>query len=164
MDAPIQAQPQRGWHNPTTYPTFLSVLQRRLLADLTCLVVHDNFDCARQSFAAKIRANFGLEIDRLAMGPQETNKGLQCQERLLRCAHKTEMQPKTVKVGSSALVHRRQVVHGNGRLPADPLRVVTDELDRLLPAEDVNRLSADRVSVRNSLAGLCAQVNSSPNR
>src|SRR6516164_5584751 len=107
MDAPIQAQPQRGWHNPTTYPTFLSVLQRRLLADLTCLVVHDNFDCARQSFAAKIRANFGLEIDRLTMGAQETNKALQRQERLLRGVHKAEMQPKSVEIGSAALAHRR---------------------------------------------------------
>src|SRR6516162_7540195 len=98
------------------------------------------------------------------MSAEKTDKVLQSQQRLLWRAHKAEMQTEAVEVGSPALVHRRQVVHGDGRLPADPLRVVTDELDRLLPAEDVNRLSADRVSVRNSLAGLCAQVNSSPNR
>src|SRR6516164_4396155 len=74
------------------------------------------------------------------MSVEKTDKVLQSQQRLLWRAHKAEMQPETVEVGSPALVHRRQVVHRDGRLPADPLRVVTDELDRLFPAEDVDRV------------------------
>jgi hypothetical protein len=93
----------------------------------------------RQSLTAEVCANFGLEIGRLAMRAEETGKVLQSQESLLRRAQKAEMQPEAMEIGGPALAHRGQVVHGDEGLPADPLLVVTYELDRLFPAEDIDR-------------------------
>jgi len=83
-------------------------------------MMQDDLDCARQSFAAEVGANFRLEIDRLAMRAQETGKVLQRQESLLWRAQKTEMQAEAVEVVGATLIHDGEIVHGDDRIPTDP--------------------------------------------
>src|SRR6516164_5758441 len=74
------------------------------------------------------------------MRAQEAGKVLQRQECLLRRAQEAEMQAKAVEICGPALAHRREVMHSDDRLPADPLLVVAYEFDRLVLAEDIDRV------------------------
>jgi hypothetical protein len=48
--------------------------------------------------------------------------------------------PKPVETDSPALVQSLHVVHRNDRIPANSRRVMTLERDRLLPAQDIDRI------------------------
>jgi hypothetical protein len=102
------------------------------------LTYHD-LDRARQSLAAKLGANLRTGIGRLATRAQKTDNVLQGKESLLRRALEAEMQPEAVEVVGASLIHDGEIVHGDDRIPADTLLVMLHELDRLLPAEHVNR-------------------------
>ena len=61
-------------------------------------------------------------------------------ERLLGGAQQAEDQSETVETGSPALIQSLHVVHGDDRVPANPRPVTTLELDRLFPAQDIDRI------------------------
>ena len=73
------------------------------------------------------------------MPTEKTDKVPQGQESLLWCAFEAEMQPEAVEILGTALIHRGEIVHGYDRITAYPLPVMPHELDRLLPAEHVDR-------------------------
>src|SRR5215469_5743411 len=102
--------------------------------------MQDNLDRASQSFSAKAPANFRLEIGRLTMHPQKAGKVLQAQESLLMRAQQAEAQPEAVEVGGPGVVHSRQIMHGYDRIMPDTLLVMTQILNRLFLAEDINRV------------------------
>jgi hypothetical protein len=78
------------------------------------------------------------EIRRAAVRHQKAGERLQRQKRLLGGAQKAEVQSEAVETGGPAPVHSVHVVHGDGRIPADPRPVTTLELDRLFRAEDID--------------------------
>ena len=51
-----------------------------------------------------------------------------------------EDQSETVETGSPALIQSLHVVHGDNRVPTNPRPVTTLELDRLFPAQDIDRI------------------------
>src|SRR5215813_7463255 len=102
--------------------------------------MHDDLDSTRQSLAPKVGANCRLEISRLAMRGEETSKTLQSLQSLLWRVHKSQMQPEAMEVGGVGLVHRRQVVHSDDRVPPYSRPVPAHELDGLSLAQDIDRV------------------------
>src|SRR5262249_52811594 len=71
---------------------------------------------------------------------EETSKTLQSLQSLLWRVHKSQMQPEAMEVGGVGLVHRRQVVHSDDRVPPYPRPVPAHELDGLSLAQDIDRV------------------------
>src|SRR5262249_25073624 len=101
--------------------------------------MQDDLDRADNAFAAKVPTNICFQIDRLAMGPEKPGKRLQRQERLLFGTKKAQMEPEAMEPGGPIQPKQIQVMHGYDGILTDKVRVATtDELDRLLPAQNVD--------------------------
>src|SRR6202040_2182451 len=103
-------------------------------------MMHDDLDRAHEPLPAKVGAEVRFEIRRAAVRYEEADERLQPQERLLGGAQQTKRQPKPVETDSPALVQSLHVAHRDDRVPANSRRVMTLERDRLLPAQDIDRI------------------------
>ena len=103
-------------------------------------MMQDDLDRSHEPLTTKVGADVRFEIRRAAMCRQEAGECLQPLERLLGGAQQAEDQSETVETGSPALVQSLHVVHGDDRVPANPRPVTTLELNRLFPAQDIDRI------------------------
>src|SRR5215469_13026407 len=92
----------------------------RLRADLARFMLKDDFDRAHHSFAAQVGANISLKPRRGAVRNQKAAKVLQRHQRLPTRLEQTQPQPESMKIAGSLTVDRRQVVHRDDRIVADP--------------------------------------------
>ena len=93
-----------------------------------------DLDGALQSLAAKIAADFGLEVIGVASRSNELSECLQRHQHLSRGPQNPEMQVEPVKLGYLITLDCREVVHSDNRISANQGAVTADEFERFFSA------------------------------
>ena len=99
-----------------------------------------NLDRALQPFMAKIVADLGLEVFRVAACTDKLSECLQRHPYLSRSSQNPEMEVEPVKRGCRVLRGRCQFVHGDDRISADQGSVTTDEFQRFFSAQKIKQI------------------------
>jgi hypothetical protein len=114
--------------------------------------MEDYLDRAKEPLAEKLGAYNRLEIRGLAVCAQKAGKRLQSQERLLFRPQKPEVKPEAMETVGSTCAQGIEVMHGYDRILAHQQRAMTtDELDRLFPAQDIDRFTLLQIAEQSKI-------------